>query len=104
MLPIVSPDTLGGGLVLTDGERGVREDIYFLLDCSAIVLVALGLWLAFQRRSFAGVGVLLGVIGLALMSGGAAMRAYPNPTRGALHATAEGLRAEVADITGKWRE
>jgi hypothetical protein len=82
----------------------MREEIGLALDGSAILLVAVGLWLAFQRRGWATVGVLFGVIGLAVISGAAALRAYPNPTRAALQQTADDLRGEVAAITEKWRK
>jgi hypothetical protein len=77
------------------------EEIGLVLDGSAILLVALGLWLSLPRRSWA--GVLFGVVGLAMMAGTATLRAYPNPSRAALQQTAAELRAEIADITGKWK-
>lgn len=80
----------------------MREDIALALDGSAILLVALGLWLAFQRRRWPGVA--FAVLGLGLMSGTATLRAYPNPTRAALHQDAVDLRGELAAMTEKWRK
>ena len=80
---------------------GMGEEIGLMLDGSAILLVAMGLWLSLQRRRWA--GVLFGVVGLAVMSGSAALRAYPNPTRTALQQTADELRAKVGEITGEWQ-
>lgn len=80
----------------------MREDIALALDGSAILLVALGFWFAFQRRSWA--GVLFGVVGLMVMSGSAALRAYPSPTRAALQQTVDSLRADLVVVTEKWRQ
>lgn len=87
----------------------MREAIALTIDSSAIVLVAMGFWLGFQRRS--GLGVAFGVLGLAVMAASLASRAYPNPTPAALQEKAQALGAELAQLRAelaatieKWRK
>lgn len=75
----------------------MRENVSFTIDCLAVVLIALALWLVgYRRRSF---GLALGVVGIATISAATAMRAYPEPTRAALRENVERLGNELTKFT-----
>jgi hypothetical protein len=74
----------------------MRENVSLALDCLSIVLMALGLSLTSRNRSL---GLVFGVLGLAGMSGGAALRAFPSPTRANLEKSVISLGEEIEHLT-----